>query len=172
MKTFALLALLTTSFIVYEEANYKIDFEKVKISFYFPSDDLKGTIEGFKGEIHFDITDLASSHIEGTVDVLKLNTNNEQRDTHLKQDDLFDAVKYPTMTFKSTGIEKTEEGIVVTGNLGIKGVSKEEKIMMEYKDGIFIGKTTIFITDYGVKIGKTRKKNQVDITFSIPATAE
>ena len=43
------------------------------------------------------------------VEVASLSTRSDQRDTHLRSADFFDAEKYPYMTFKVTAIEKLDE---------------------------------------------------------------
>ena len=54
-----------------------------------------------------------------------INTNEPKRDEHLKSPDFFDAAKYPTITFVSKSARKTADGIAVTGDLTIHGVTKE-----------------------------------------------
>jgi len=54
-----------------------------------------------------------------------IDTREPQRDGHLKSPDFFDAAKYPTITFKSTKVEKAGQGkLKVTGNLTIKGTTR------------------------------------------------
>ena len=53
-----------------------------------------------------------------------INTRDEKRDAHLKSPDFFDVAKFPTMTFKSTKVEKAGEGLKVTGDLTMHGVTK------------------------------------------------
>jgi len=171
MKTFSILFLLATAFVIHEVANYTIDSDNVEISFYFPGDKLNGKVGDFKAEIHFDVEDLADSHLEGSILVASLETGDKGRDDHLKSADYFEIETYPMMSFKSTSMERTDAGIVVTGSMTIKETSREEKITMNYKDGAFVGTTSIFLDDYGVKMSKTHEGNQVDINFKIPAIA-
>ena len=46
-----------------------------------------------------------------------VNTDNSTRDDHLKSADFFDVTKFPTMTFKSTSLEKAKDGYKLHGNL-------------------------------------------------------
>ena len=65
--------------------------------------------------------------VRGTlkVDVASLSTRNDQRDTHLRSADFFDAEKYPYMTFKVTGIEKLgEDNYKLRGQLTIKETTR------------------------------------------------
>jgi polyisoprenoid-binding protein YceI len=63
--------------------------------------------------------------IDATIDVASINTDQADRDAHLKKDDMFDATKYPTITFKSTSFKKVaDKKYSVAGNLTMKGVTK------------------------------------------------
>lgn len=80
----------------------------------------------------FDVTvtssqaDFSDAVIEMTADINTINTGIEARDKHLKSADFFDAATYPTMTFKSTSIEKTgDKQFKLKGNLTMHGVTKE-----------------------------------------------
>lgn len=59
------------------------------------------------------------------IDAASVNTNNEQRDGHLRSPDFFDVEKFPTLTFESTKIAGTPSELTITGNLTIRGVTKE-----------------------------------------------
>ncbi|OPY91412.1 MAG: hypothetical protein A4E73_02035 [Syntrophaceae bacterium PtaU1.Bin231] len=85
----------------------------------------KGTFSDVKGTVIADPNDLAKSSVEVTIAVASIDTNNADRDNHLRSPDFFDVGKFPTMTFKSTKIEKRGDGYVATGILTIKAVSKE-----------------------------------------------
>jgi polyisoprenoid-binding protein YceI len=69
--------------------------------------------------------DFSDAVIELTADVKSIDTDNEQRDGHLKSADFFDAEKFPTLTFKSTSFKKVaDKKYKVSGNLTLKGVTK------------------------------------------------
>lgn len=63
---------------------------------------------------------IEQSEIDITIQVGSINTNNGDRDGHLKSGDFFDAEQFPTITFKSTKITDSE----ITGDLTIKGTTK------------------------------------------------
>ena len=85
----------------------------------------RGVFGDVKGTVVADPNDLANSGVEVTIGVASIDTRNADRDTHLRSADFFDVEKFPTMSFKSTKVEKRGEGYVATGQLTIKGVSKE-----------------------------------------------
>ena len=69
--------------------------------------------------------DFSDAVIELTADVKSIDTDNEQRDGHLKSADFFDAEKFPTLTFKSTSLKKvSDKKYKLTGNLTLHGITK------------------------------------------------
>ena len=65
------------------------------------------------------------SKIEVTIRTASIRTHNEQRDKDLRSSYFLEAEKYPTMTFKSTRIEKKgDDRGTMTGDLTIKGITK------------------------------------------------
>lgn len=93
---------------------------------------VKGAIKGITGELTEHATDTSLSSIEATLDVNTINTGEAQRDAHLKSADFLDTEKYPTITFKSTKVEKKGDAeYAVTGDLTLHGVTKPVKLAVE-----------------------------------------
>ncbi len=68
-----------------------------------------------------------------SADVDSINTNNADRDGHLKSADFFDAGQFPTITFKSTSVSKeSEDELDITGDLTIHGVTKQVTLDVEF----------------------------------------
>jgi polyisoprenoid-binding protein YceI len=91
-----------------------------------------GHFKQFSGWVHSgENFDDAQIHFEANVD--SISTNSEQRDTHLKGQDFFEADKFPTLSFTSTHFEKKNESeFELDGNLTIKGVTKKAHFDVEY----------------------------------------
>jgi len=78
-----------------------------------------------QGTINVDEEVPANSSVNVIIPLSSLNTNVQALDEHLQSADFFDAVKYPTITFKSTKVEtKDKKNFKITGDLTIKGVTK------------------------------------------------
>ncbi len=84
-----------------------------------------GSFTKFSGNVTVDRDNLEKSSVDATIDVASVSTASEARDNHLKTPDFFDAAKFPTITFKSTGWKKTAaDAYDITGDLTIHGVTK------------------------------------------------
>ncbi|GAB2562393.1 YceI family protein [Gracilibacillus alcaliphilus] len=93
----------------------------------------KGEFQDFDIDFNGDFERLEDASVKATIQVTSIETNNEDRNGHLKSGDFFDAETYPTITFESTDIKKVnDETFEVTGNLTIKDVTKTETFKVEY----------------------------------------
>ena len=90
-----------------------------------------GSFRGVSGVVKFDPADVAKSGVEATIDVSSVDTGVAPRDTHLKSPDFFDVAKFPTMTFKSTGVHKAGDHYDVMGELTLHGVTKQVVLRLE-----------------------------------------
>lgn len=94
---------------------------------------VRGNFTSYEANVEADdLADLTTASIEFKIDVASIDTKSEDRDNHLKSADFFDVEKYPTITFKSTNIEKDGDDYEVTGDLTIKGVTKQVTFDVEY----------------------------------------
>ena len=121
----------------------------------------EGSFKVFDGTVEHTKADWSDAKINFTVDINSINTDNENRDKHLKGDDFFNAEKYPQAsfvgkTFKPLGDNKYE----LTGDLTIRDITKSVKFDVTFggiatssrgdKAG-FKAKTTINRFDYNLK---------------------
>jgi polyisoprenoid-binding protein YceI len=147
---------------------FNLDLAKSKISFYFHGEKVNGSLSGLKASVNINKEKTESSEISGSVDVNTLETGNKMRDKHLKSKDFFEADKFPLMTFKSKGVKKDGESLVVTGLIKIRDIEREEKFILSFGKGVLIFKGSINSADYGIMKKKKREDSQVDITIEIP----
>ena len=70
--------------------------------------------------------------IEFSADIDSINTNNADRDNHLKSGDFFDAENHPKLTFKAINFTKNGDDYELIGDLSIKEVTKSVKFPVEF----------------------------------------
>ena len=92
---------------------------------------VKGNFETFEGAITIAENPLESS-VTATVDLSSINTRDEQRDGHLRSADFFDTENHPNLTFTSTSVIADGDDFKVTGDLSIKGVTKQVVLDLEF----------------------------------------
>jgi polyisoprenoid-binding protein YceI len=93
---------------------------------------VKGQFSKLTGALHFDEQDITKSAVEASIEAASIHTRDEQRDAHLKSADFFDVEKFPTLTFKSTGIaRKSDDELAVTGDLTVHGVTRKVVFTVE-----------------------------------------
>ncbi|MBP2239756.1 polyisoprenoid-binding protein YceI [Cytobacillus eiseniae] len=94
---------------------------------------VKGQFESYTADVEAeDLTNLTTAQIAFSFDVASINTRNEDRDNHLKSADFFDVENNSTIDFKSTSIIVNGEDYKVTGDLTIKGVTKQVTFDVEF----------------------------------------
>ena len=99
---------------------------------------VRGHFRDFDATIELDEANPESSTVSATVKTASIDTGEEQRDTHLRSDDFFNAEKYPEMKFRSTRIERLDQTrFRLTGDLTIRDVTREGVL-----DGAYEGRIT------------------------------
>ena len=86
---------------------------------------VKGGFTEFSGEISYDEAYAEKSWVKVVIRTDSINTNQPDRDKHLKSKDFLFAQKYPEIVFESRRIEKKEGGYLCFGTLSLHGVSKQ-----------------------------------------------
>ncbi|WP_329456459.1 YceI family protein [Streptomyces sp. NBC_01497] len=91
---------------------------------------VRGSFGAFEGEF---VTgaDPLQSQVTATVDLSSINTNNAQRDEHIRSADFFETEKYPTMTYRSTGVRREGDDFYLDGELTLKDVTKHVPLKLE-----------------------------------------
>jgi polyisoprenoid-binding protein YceI len=146
--------------------------------------EVDGSFKIFDGNMVATKEDFTDAKINFTVDVNSINTDNSNRDGHLKSDDFFNAEKYPNMTFVSTSFKKkTSSTYELIGDLTIRDVTKKVSFAVQYggttKDPYgntkagFKATGTINRLEYGLKwntlteAGGTIVGSKIDLTINL-----
>lgn len=93
---------------------------------------VKGRFPKVSGAVEIDDKNITKSSVEVSIDAASVDTREPKRDGHLMSPDFFDVAKHPSITFKSTKVEKAGSNkLKVTGDLTIRGISKPVVLMVE-----------------------------------------
>jgi polyisoprenoid-binding protein YceI len=94
---------------------------------------VRGEFKRFSGAIHINEAELAKSSVDVQIDAASIDTNDPQRDAHLKSPDFLDVENHPYLTFKSKHIEQigNERGKIY-GDLTIRGITHEIVLDTEF----------------------------------------
>jgi polyisoprenoid-binding protein YceI len=118
--------------------NWKIDKPHTSVGFtvsHLVVTKVNGNFDDFDGMINFDGENVENGSVNVTIQMASIDTDNEQRDNHLKSADFFDVEKFPVMTFKSKKIVDEEgKNFKIIGDLTIRDVTKEVTL-----DAVFNG---------------------------------
>ncbi len=85
---------------------------------------IHGHFGNVNATIVYNEADVTKSTVTATIGVATVDTGVDQRNAHLKSADFFDIANLPTATFTSTGVTKSGNGLSVTGNFTLHGVTK------------------------------------------------
>jgi len=92
-----------------------------------------GTFRKFDGRIIKVGDDFNNAKVNFKIDVKSIDTNQAQRDEHLKSGDFFAADEFPEITFESTSfVNQSGSDYKMIGNLIMKGVTKSVELNVEY----------------------------------------
>ena len=145
---------------------------------------VRGRFEKFEGQIVTGDAPRATA----TIDLQSINTHEENRDNHLRSADFFDVENHGAMTFTATDVAGGGKGLLVTGDLAIKGVTKPVTLDVEVlgSEGDpwggtrvgFEGTATISRKDFGIDFnipldgGRLMIGDKIDITVTVEAVLE
>jgi polyisoprenoid-binding protein YceI len=147
---------------------------------------VRGRFSDFEGIIEYDANNPERSSVKATIQATSIDTNEPDRDTHLRSADFFDVGVYPTLTFTSTRVtKKGAESFDVLGDLTIHGVTRPVTLHVSFlgkaKDPWgnerlgFEAETTINRKDFGLtwnaalETGGFLVGDEVKISLSVQA---
>ena len=129
-------------------------------------------VPGYFGD--YDVTinaseeDFSDAQVELTVHTASIDTRVKKRNNHLKSPDFFNVEKYPTMTFKSTGIKEIADNkYELTGDLTLLGITKPVTVTMLYRGNIQNDMTNGALKS-GIQITGTIDRSEFDLGNGFP----
>jgi polyisoprenoid-binding protein YceI len=124
---------------------------------------VRGRFTDFEGTLEAQPR-LADCRASGTVKVASIDTQDAQRDQHLRSPDFFDAEQFPDIRFESTHVEAIDdESSRVTGNLTMHGITREIKldVLIQGTDIDPWGNTRV-----GLEVAATLKRSDSDMKIN------
>jgi polyisoprenoid-binding protein YceI len=141
--------------------NYKVDPAHSRLGFsvrHMGINNVKGCFDEFAGSIVLE--NGAIKEADCTIQAKSINTGVTKRDDHLRTADFFDAAKFPTITFKTTKIEKKDGQTTLVADMTMRGVKKEVRLPVTVSGPVkdqsgamrigFEGKLTLNRKDFGI----------------------
>jgi polyisoprenoid-binding protein YceI len=137
-KRIALWAMVLSVFYANAQTTkWMVDDTHAKLGFkveHFGISETEGKFTKFSGTVLSDKPDFSDSKIDLTIEVSSVDTDNEQRDTHLKSADYFDVAKYPQIIFKGKSLKPVSKNkYKLIGDFTMHGVTKEIELDVIYR---------------------------------------
>ncbi|MGI8979426.1 MAG: YceI family protein [Pirellulaceae bacterium] len=165
LAALALAALGTTA---QAAESYSVDPVHSSVSFgisHAGISDIHGRFNEFSGTFVIDKDDPSKSSFTLDIKVASVDTNNAQRDKHLRAPDYFNDKQFPTLSFKSTKVKATDAGYDVTGDLTLHGVTKP--ITLSLKGGHKVVEFPKGTPRIGVTSSVTIKRSEFGMTTEL-----
>jgi polyisoprenoid-binding protein YceI len=116
------------------QGTWRVDTAHSKVGFavkHMGVATVRGEFGQFEGSLEIG-ADLASSKATGTVQTVSVDTNQVDRDNHLRSADFFESETYPEISFSSTAIEQVDdETLKITGDLTMHGETRPVELEAE-----------------------------------------
>jgi len=173
---------------VFASNTYNFDVSHSSIGFsvrHLGLSKVRGNFTDFSGTISYDPQDITKSSVMVTIKTASIDTDNADRDNHLRGADFFNADSNSEITFVSEKIVKTDDGFVAHGTLTMKGVAKKIELPFTLAGPIagMFGEQRMAVEaatklnrqDYGITWSKTLDAgglvvgNEVSISLEIEA---
>ena len=162
--------------------NYAMDPAKSWLGFTAKQSggDVDARFDKFSAQIAFADANLATSHFDVQVTTQSVNSQDSDRDTVLRDKDLFDSAKYPTANFVTSAFTRKAAGqYEATGKLTIRDVTHEIHLPFSFQTAQEGGKAVAWLKggvtvnrlDYGVGQGDWKDTsvvaNEVRVKFEL-----
>jgi polyisoprenoid-binding protein YceI len=125
---------------------------------------VRGIFKGVSGTVEFDEEDPTRSSVVATIPAATVDTGMEARDSHLRSADFLDAETFPTLEFRSTGIERAGDRFRITGDLTIHGVTRPVTLEAEF---LGIVRSMKGVRHAGFEASTTIKRSDWGLTWNV-----
>jgi polyisoprenoid-binding protein YceI len=126
--TLVVMIALTSASMLAQTGKWSLDRLHSQISFsvsHMVVAEAEGKFDSFDLTLMSDKEDFTDGKLDVTIQTASVNTDNKDRDDHLRGADFFDAAKFPTITFKSKELKKVaDKKYKLVGDFTMHGVTK------------------------------------------------
>lgn len=164
-------------------ANYDVDPVHSAITFkvsHMGVGWVHGRFNSFSGSFSVDAGKPAGDSFTARIRTDSVDSGDKKRDEHLASPDFFNAKQFPAIEFKSTAVKATQDGLDVTGNFTMHGVTKPITVSLkggktvEFPPGMhrtgYSGQTTIKRSDFKIDKFTDMIGDEVLVDFSLEGT--
>jgi polyisoprenoid-binding protein YceI len=159
------LAFVLISFISFAQNTWKVDPVHSGIQFdvtHLVVSTVTGKFTEFSGTIESMDDSFENAIVKANLEVNSIDTENLTREKHLKEDDFFNAEKYPQIKFESEFFKKiADKEYLVTGDLTIRDVTKKVSMKATHSGTITIGDKVVS----GFKVNFTINRFQFNLKW-------
>lgn len=152
-----------------QPTNWEFDASHSNIRFavsHMVISEVEGNFGKYEGKVTASESNFSDAKVDFTIVVNSINTDDEDRDAHLRNEDFFNTEKYPEINFKSTSMKSVGNNkYKLTGEFTMMGVTKKITLDVKYNGTItdpwgntkagFKISGTIDRTDWGLKYNST-----------------
>ncbi len=171
-KLFAIIAVASLPIYGYSQ---QIDSNTSEVSFRIGNmrvNTVSGTFTGMRGTVQFDPQNLAGSSFSVCIDAASVDTGNNRRDRHLREEEYFNVERFPDICYVSDIISQTDDGFITRGKLTIKGITRIVTIPFIQEGNTLTGTFRLNRLDYNVGEGVSTflVSNPVEVTITAVLT--
>lgn len=135
------------------DAHYTVDCQSSVVDFTLSARRVlftvhrQGQFREFTGDILYDPSNPAATQVDLTVYTDSVNLDNVEQEDLLRSDEFFDVARHPTMHFVSSAVAQAAGGLSVTGDLTIRGITRQLTVPIRVMSpGSELGSTTFDTT--------------------------
>jgi polyisoprenoid-binding protein YceI len=139
---------------------------------------VRGHFRDFDATLLIDEAQPANSSVSAAIDVASIDTNEPDRDAHLRSDDFFNAERFPRITFQSRRVD-SEDGrrFTIEGDLTIRNITREVTLQGELEGRVqdpwgkeraaFTARTEISRREFGVRWNQALETGGVVVSDTV-----